>query len=297
MSRQEYLLRLFSESDILYHTLNCLIAEYDTPIDWETTAFTSWKQKDPTGIVNYKDNLFTCDWDQHTVAIYTLQGEKINEISSFDYPYGIDFDNHNKFLYIADKYHVTILNLKLEIMSIWKLPTSNDYYRGLKIDNNVLYLTIGGIHQIFLCNSSDGKILNKWGTVQGGSKQEEFSNPYGLTVNDKYLYVCDSWNDRIQIVIKTNGKFVNQWEKTESLSFHFPKSIYFHNVDDIFYIGDRCALFLLTRNGKFKQKLGSTIRGDGMDQFNEIDGICVKNERLYICDWRNNRIQIFKREN
>jgi len=121
-------------------------------------------------------------------------------------------------VYIAGVTHVTILNLNLEIISSWKLPalpTPSLNFRGLKVENTIIYLTVDGIHQIFLCNTVDGKILNKWGSVYGhiyfGLKHGEFSHPRGLTLNNKYTYICDCFNHRIQILTKEKGHFISQW--------------------------------------------------------------------------------------
>jgi len=204
-------------------------------------------------------------------------------------------------LYIADDTHVTILNLKLEILSSWRLPTtSKTILRGLKVDEKILYLTMSNVHQIFICNSQDGKVLNKWGNVEYGSNKCEFYRPTGLTVDDKYVYICDQLNHRIQILTKDKGIFFTQWgsgkEGTDQGQFNAPYSIYNHLSEEIFYIGDVCSVQMFTKEGICIQRLGDKEYGNKRNQFNYVDGLCLINDRLYVSDTNNQRIQIFKRK-
>jgi len=106
----------------------------------------------------------------------------------------MDLDEKNSLLYLADRNQITILTLKLEKISSWEYPmkTTSSPYRGLKIDEDILYLIIYECHQIFLHNSKNGEILNRWGTTNYSKKRGEFNNPFGITVNNKYVYICDS---------------------------------------------------------------------------------------------------------
>jgi len=224
--------------------------------------------------------------------------KKIRENLSFKDPCGIDMDEKN-ILYIADENNVTLVNLKLEIISSWKLPQKNTGFGGLKIDNKTVYLTIAGIHQIFLCQSEDGKVLKKYGTVDKGSKPGEFNRPCGITVNGTYVYICDCSNHRIQILIKENGTFSYQWgkgkESTEKGHFSYPRSIYYNVLEEMFYIGDSYSVQLFRKDNTCIQRLGDTTDGNKMNQFYNVWGLSVVNDQLYVSDFNNKRIQIFRR--
>jgi len=161
------------------------------------------------------------------------------------------------------------------------------------------YLTIDGFHQIFLCNNQDGKVLKKWGTVNSGSKHGEFNYPYGITVNNTYVYVCDCYNHRIQILIKENGNFFHQWGKGQSSTkkgqFSYPGSIFYHILEEMFYIGDWYSVQLFTKENICIQRIGDTTTGNKMNQFNYGYGLSVCDDQLYVCDRNNKRIQIFRR--
>jgi len=294
VNRQQSLLKIFDSLDIFYNDLNRLIIEYDTVNQWEQTAFLSLKQTGHTnGILNYQQHLYLCTYDSKLLHL-TTDGKIIKETSSFTKPCGIAMDE-NKLLSIADNSIVTILNLNFDILSSWKLPANSLYsFRGLKIDKKILYLTMYGFHQIFLCNKADGEILQKWGTPKGGSKQEEFNQPRGLTVNKEYIYICDYSNHRIQILKKENGKFFKQWGSgTNNCEFTGPISIYNDVVEEIFYIGDWCSVQLFMGD-RCMQRLGGT-KGNKMNEFDWVSGMCRCEDGLYVSDSDNQRIQIFKR--
>jgi len=141
--------------------------------------------------------------------------------------------------------------------------------------------------QIFLLNMRDGVILKKFGTT-GGSSQ--FNSPGGITIHQSYLYVCDVGNDRIQIVEKKKGKFINQWK-----GFNSPRCIYFHDEIEIFFVGDAYSVQLFTKDNICVQRLDFRhFTAIPALYFTAIPALCVFDDRLYVADFRNDRIQIFE---
>jgi len=209
----------------------------------------------------------------------------------------------NSNLYIADNTHIVILNLKLETLSSWKLPKeppSVSFFRGLKVNGETIYLTVQGLHQFFLCTSHDGKLLKEFGTVVSSSKDGEFQSPLGLTVDNKFIYICDCWNHRVQILIKENGSYFSKWgngrPSSEQGQFDHPRSIYNYLSEELIYVGDYKSVQLFRKeDGICIQRIGDKKLGNQMSQFWDVYGICVMDDRLYISDFHNRRIQIFKR--
>jgi len=117
----------------------------------------------------------------------------------------------NSLLYLADQTHVTVFNFQFHIVASWGLPsTSTDIQRSIKVDRDVVYLTIYGKHQIFVCNALDGKLAKRWGTRAPSATPRLFHCPAGLSCDEQYVYICDERNHRIQILAK-DGLFVTQW--------------------------------------------------------------------------------------
>ena len=79
----------------------------------------------------------------------------------------------------------------------------------------------------------NGKEIKKFGSKESSSKNGEFNDPAGLTVNEKYLYVCDWGNDRVQVLDKENGKFICEW-KGGQRKIKYPMSILLY--ENLFYL-------------------------------------------------------------
>jgi len=156
-------------------------------------------------------------------------------------------------------------------------------------------------HQIQVYKSQTGKLLARWGVEDSSSKQGEFNYPMGITVDNKYVYVCDSYNHRVELLTKKGGggMFCHQWGKgvksNEPREFAFPNCIFNDELEEIFYIGDNFRVQWFTKDGVYLQHLGGNDTGSKMNEFNVIYGVSLMDDRLYVCDRYNERIQIFKR--
>jgi len=294
---------ILSKLELLPRVLSNIILDYSKEIYWEAEAYKNWILKENTGgIIHYKQKLYLCGFCSHSVLAYNTKGEVLHKYSSLVFPCALDIDPNKSVLYIADSTHVTLLNLKLNLKSSWLFPVKppdGSYSRGLKVDEEILYLTIYRVHKVFLCNSESGKLLNKWGVEEMSSKPGEFSFPYGLTIENNLIYVCDCENHRIQILLKENGNFIKQWgsgkESIVKGHFTYTMCIYYYPADYIFYIGDKYSVQLFSEDGICIQRLGDEKAGSNMHQFNYVHGICIVDEQLYTTDYLNHRVQIYRR--
>jgi len=302
MSRAKALLVLLNNLQILYNDLNGLVVAYEKSRQWETIASSRWKsQNDPAGLISDQQHLWVCDETANVVLKYNSNGEIVKRSAALKVPFGIDMEEKEGRLYVADKTHITILNFNLEICTSWMIPIQIPLYsdrRRLKVNNNVLYLTIQNSHHVYLCKKTDGQLLNTFGT--SGSKDGQFESPSGITVNNQYLYVCDKNNHRVQLLTKDEGVYCTKWgigkEGTTQGEFSCPNSIYYSFEEKIVYIGDNYSVQLFEKKeGICIQRLGDTEQGKNMNQFYVVASICIMNEQLFISDEFNQRIQIFKR--
>jgi len=211
-------------------------------------------------------------------------------------PLELDFYN-NKF-YIINKGDCSIFNQKGIKMNSWNLPPIKNlgtFGASIKIVDDIIYLTLSGHHQIFLY-SLDGSLLKTYGQTNASDKQGEFNQPYGLTICDKYIYVCDYYNNRIQILNKESGSFVTQWGVpywgTNRLKFNLPFSIHYYN--GLVYVGDKTSIQIITLDGKLIQRIGDEKEGKGINQFNEVNGIEIRKDILFAVDCGNHRIKTFR---
>jgi len=293
---------VFRDYTVFPEVLNVIIISYCFWPEWETNASITWSVVDkPYGILCHQQEIYACFPDINLITKYNLKGETL-EKNTVHGAAGIDIDINNSLVYIAGRTEVMLLHLKNKTsLSSWALPVDNRYrFRGIKVDGDILYLTLFDVQQIFLCHSNDGKVLNKFGNTRASSKEGEFNDPHGVTVNMKYLYVCDNNNNRIQVLTKDKGIFFSQWgNKTTKDQLVSPFSVFYDELEMLFYIGDQGSVSVYasdtrTGNGYCIQRFGSL--GSQMDEFECVVGFCRINDRLYVSDCENNRIQIFQRK-
>jgi len=270
--------QILDRLQLLPSVLLQIILEYRLFQTWEDTPYESWKFNS-SSIIGYQQRLYVCDM-KHGVSICDLNGTLIQTFN-IKRPSAIDIEE--KKIYIADESNITILNLNFETLTSWSLPKMNTKFRGLKVNDNYLYLTVFMLHHIFVYDRRDGKLLKTIGSGKAQKEEGQWDRPMGLTADSKYLYVCDNGNNRIQILTKFEGQHKTQWNK----DFDYPISVI--NDQDIFYIGDNSKIQLFTSKGFCIQQLGTHT------DYRLFYGICCLNDRLYVSDFTMNQIQAFKR--
>jgi len=104
--------------------------------------------------------------------------------------------------------------------------------------------------------------------------------------NEKYLYICDQSNYRVQVLNKENGNFITKWNDGRQCIY---VSILLY--ENLLYIGHRSGIQIWTKKGEYLQACGSF--GGGKEEFDWVSGICVVNDKLYMVDQKNDRIQVW----
>jgi len=215
-AREKSILEILNRLNLFYPDLNRIIAQYTAIETWGTAASSSWKLGGmPRQVISFQQQIYVCSFNPGSaVTVYNTDGKLLFKNEDFKNPYGIELDEEKSLIYVADDYRLTILNLKLEKISSWKLPLIGSYStRGIKVDNDIIYLTLEESNQIFISDIF-GKILQKWGSQSYTSaKPGEFQRPCGLTVVMNFVYICDGGNDRIQILRKETGLYETEWGK------------------------------------------------------------------------------------
>ena len=68
---------------------------------------------------------------------------------------------------------------------------------GIHVDHDYVYVVENGNCRVSIFYTS-GKFITSFGGRSSG--EGELSHPYGITIDqDGFLYVCDAWNNRIQV--------------------------------------------------------------------------------------------------
>jgi len=274
----------------LYLDINRLIIEYDTPIQYETkpiqTIQVATSSSGLRGITSDGNILYACQRSESAILVYNLEGKKIETKPSTTWDHPSDIHLYKNNLYIVDSKQVAVCNLEFKLLSSFPIPHSG---WSLKAENDLIYLTQSDMNQVCVY-AKNGEVKNTIGSTEPSKKPREFNEPRGITLNESNLYVCDTWNHRIQVLFTTDYSLFKQWgsEGRGQKEFTRPTGICYS--EDIVYVGDVCSVQLFDSDGKFIQKMGDW-EGQEEGQFNCAWGLCVVNNRLYINDTANNRIQ------
>jgi len=249
----------------------------------------------PMGIISDGQLLYLCDNSSKfsCLRVYNLEGQIVERKSPLLF-FPSDIDLYQNCLYIIDKNNVSIFNLQFQLLSSFPIPSTQIFaWNHLKVDDNFIYVTIYSQHQVFIY-TRDGKIKNTIGSTSESSKVGEFNKPFGLTLDKNTLYICDYLNHRIQTFSKDDYSFCKQWGSRgrDNGQFIFPYSISYW--EGILYVGDDCSVQLFTFEGTFLQRIGGKKEGKDAGQFDRAWGICVVGDRLYVSDYVNERVQVFK---
>lgn len=117
--------------------------------------------------------------------------------------------------------------------------------------------------------------------------RKQLISPIGIALGDEYMYIADSILNAV-FVLDKNHKHVATYN-----DFKRPTSLTFDRESRRLYIADTLAhkVFAINRNGLIDIDLGE--RGHGDSQFNFPSHLTIANDRLYVNDTMNFRVQIF----
>ena len=151
---------------------------------------------------------------------------------------------------------------------------------------------------------NDGTFIRAWGSLGTGDGQ--FAAPEGVAVDSSgNVYVADRGNNRIQ-KFRSDGSFIRSWSTTVSgddQHLSGPVGIAVDSFGNV-YITDgsnQHRIQKFTNTGNFITRWGSQGTADG--QLSNAIGLAIKSsnisfleERVYVTDMDNHRIQVFRPE-
>ena len=139
--------------------------------------------------------------------------------------------------------------------------------------------------------SKDGRCVESVGGR--GEAPGMFGFPNGIRVRDNQIFVCDSWNHRIQVfdtnlhllkVIGKKGKGKGEFNQPSDLDFDETGNMY---VADSF----NNQIQVLSPKGKYTGTIGK--KGKYPGQLDHPVTIKVNGELLYVTELQNNRVSVF----
>ena len=130
-----------------------------------------------------------------------------------------------------------------------------------------------------------------------GFEEGQFSEPFGVSVHylTGNIFVADQGNNRVQVFDK-DGKYLYKFGDINGAGkMKHPLCIDFYQNKVFVSQSAGGCLLVYDLNGTFLQQIG-TPGNEG--QFNNPYGITINqsNGEIFVCDHRNNRIQIFSKD-
>jgi DNA-binding beta-propeller fold protein YncE len=171
---------------------------------------------------------------------------------------------------------------------------------GVDRDDNV-YVFSRGPHAVMIFDKA-GTFLDAWGEI-GGIGDRYFTFPHGLSVGrDEFVYTTDTRDHTVRKFTK-DGKLVMTLGTAHQNApafggkpFNRPSHATVASNGDI-YVSDghgNAAIHCFSAKGEFKFSWGAF--GEGPGEFKMVHSIFIDhddNDRIYVTDRFNNRIQFF----
>jgi len=298
LERPKRVTEIFKSLQILPSDIIPIIVTYWFQLYLETKPFQTWPITNasyPAGIVSDHQRLYVCVAGAY--QIYSLEGSYVKSQNLYS-TWATDLTQN----------HIYILGDTLSVMNFdfqnvgepWKF--SSTCGGGLKVDEKKIYVTLQGRHQIFVYTLS-GQLVQSFGSTTGcGDGDGIFTEPRGMALDKKFLYVCDRDNHRIQVLDKESGNFHLKWGKKadpDNPSFSSSYTINLVDPDNpsfflpytinlsygVIYVGDQKAIQLFTCEGKFLQRLNRDFNSFGMT----VTAGCV-----YVSNYSSHRIHVYR---
>jgi DNA-binding beta-propeller fold protein YncE len=249
----------------------------------------------PYAISVYQQTILVGDPGLHAVHMFNPESHSYSAIStlgkqSLISPVGVTQSNDRLFISDSVLGKVFILDRKGKLLNTidhLQRPT------GLTFDlaSNRLYVADTLSHRVVVFDQ-DGQQLFEIG--KRGAEDGEFNFPSHIFISEGTLLVNDNMNFRIQI-FDAEGKHLSTFgtHGDGSGDFSQPKGVAADSDGNIYVAGatiDRLQVF--SAQGEFLLPLGS--KGNGPGQFMMPTGISISENKIYVADSLNQRIQVLE---
>lgn len=248
----------------------------------------------PYGVcVGPRGRLYVADTFGRALHSYDLQKNEYTELH-------VDGDSLIGVAAIGDRLFVTdSVRAKLTCIDakgkrIWSVGAEAGFQRptGIAAVGEKLYV-VDTLANRVVTVASTGKLLGGFGAR--GRGPAEFNFPTNIASGrDGRLYVCDSMNFRIQ-VFDSEGKFLSQFGRLGDGSgdFNKPKGVAVDSDGNIYVVeGLNDVVQIFDEAGRLLLFFGGSGGGDG--EFWLPTGIAIHDDKIYVSDSSNRRIQMFE---
>lgn len=266
----------------------------------------------PLGVaLDADDNIYVVDTGSDRVQVFDSAGVYTDQFGTsgsgngeFDMPVDIEINDLGQ-VFVTDYSNNRVQEFELDGTYIGQFGTEGIGDGEFYGPTGIVFTSDGYFNVVDLGNgrvqSFDGYSRDFYRTTHGYETEEGlFYSPEGLGLSkqgDLYIYVADSFNDRIQKFYGEGG-FVDAWggHGSGDGDFDTPVDVTTSTAGDIYVVDrDNHRIQELASDGTFKRKWGT--QGSGSGQFESPTGIAINSVGdVYVADAGNDRIQKFTLE-
>ncbi|MFH1493147.1 MAG: NHL repeat-containing protein [Candidatus Omnitrophota bacterium] len=282
----------------------------------------------PSGIAVKGDYLYVSDTYNHRIQALKIAsdaslsfgftfGKKGKEKGEFSNPQGLLVKGD--YLYVSDSANRRIQVLKINSdgmltaeFTFGREGKGNGEFlwpQKLAVKDDYLYVSDGQSrpeenHRIqALKINSDGSLSPEFVFGKEGKGKGEFNTPCGLATKGDYLYVSDAENNRMQALkINNNGRlsfaFTFGKKGGGKGEFFTPKGLAVKGNN--LYVCDKINSYIqilsIAEDGRlsFLSEIGGPRGGGRLGNLDGPEDIAIKDDYIFVVDYYNNRVQVFK---
>ena len=254
--------------------------------------------KGPYGIVfNSCGEMIVSETNGHQMSIFDIRGKKIRTFGSHSpeqmmYPAGIAIDDADN-IYVSSYHKLQKFTSSGELIKCVGQRGSKEGEfvdpRGVTLYDNQVYICDCDNHRIQVFDL-DLNFIRSIGSC--GNGRGEFNDPFDVKFDSAgNMYIADFSNKRVQ-VMDTSGLFIRAFGQEGEGKLRMPSSL--HIVDKYVYVSDYTSdcIVVYETSGQFVTSFGRRGHEEGEFSSPRCITSCADGF-IHVCDWRNNRIQIF----
>ena len=254
----------------------------------------------PCGIaVNSRGEMVVTERAGHRVSVFDVRGQRVGTFRSrgdrpeqMIYPAGITVDSVDN-IYVSSQHELQKFTSSGEVIKcVGRRGSKEGHFndpRGVTIHSNQVYVCDRDNHRIQVFDL-DLKYIRSIGSH--GKGRGEFDGPHDVAFDTAgNMYVAEYGNERVQ-VMDSSGQFIRAFGQEGEGKLRGPTALLI--ADKYVYVSDwdQHCIAVYQTSGHFVTSFGRCGHGEGELNRPRCITSCA-NGFIHVCDWDNNRIQIF----
>jgi len=239
------------------------------------------------------NRLYVADSANHTLHVYDVRSGGYSKM---------DVDGESLIgvaalggrLFVTDSVGGRVICLNLSGRKQWAIGADAGLQRptGIVAADDRLHVVDTLAHRIVTV-SPEGRVIGSFGSRGGEPGQFNFPTNIARDGSGR-LYVTDSMNFRVQI-LTPQGRYISTFGQLGDGSgdFNRPKGVAVDREGHIYVVeGLHDVVQIFDQEGRFLLGFGAPGHGDG--ELWLATGIAIANDRIYVADSSNRRVQVFE---